>query len=147
MKRSKINSKPKSLPKRGRGRPEKPIDWDKLQYLAECQCTATEVAGYFGIDTDTLARRMQKQFGVNYTVYAAKYWEKGKASLRVRQFEAAMDKDNPNNTMLVFLGKNYLGQSDRQTNETTIKQDNQAAPVIQLNVQLPKSLADDNAQP
>ena len=34
----------------------------------------------------------------------------GKASLRRRQFEAAMDG---NTAMLIFLGKNYLGQTDQ----------------------------------
>lgn len=92
------------------GRPEKPIDWDKVDHLLVAGCTGTECAAYFNVHSRTFYHRIEEKYGVCFTDYASEKREKGKSILRVKQFEkAAVDKDN---TMLIWLGKNILDQRD-----------------------------------
>lgn len=92
------------------GRPPKPIDWIIVDQFLMAGCTGTEIAANFHIYPDTLYRRVQDEFGITFTDYAAQYDEKGKSLLRVKQFEKALEKDN---SMLIWLGKQRLGQKDK----------------------------------
>ena len=84
------------------GRPEIPVNEETVLALAQRFCFNTEIAAIVGISVDTLHRR--------FAEIIAKGREAGKANLRRLQFEAA---DRGNTAMLIFLGKNYLGQADR----------------------------------
>ena len=88
-----------------RGRPKKEIDYGLVEKLATIQCTQQEIANVLEVSTKTLQR--DKEFCRIYK----KGLEKGKMSLRRLQFKAA---ENGNATMLVWLGKQYLGQTDKQ---------------------------------
>lgn len=94
--------KTKEALKRGRGRPRKVISAAEVAALAGIGCTEEEIAKVKGISVDTLHR--------NY----AEAYEKGfanlKQSLRRKQVQLARAGDR---TMLVWLGKAYLGQRDR----------------------------------
>lgn len=92
------------------GRPTKIIDYDVLDRLCAIQCTGEEIASVLGIDYDTLNKGLKREQGIGFTDYFIKKSGSGKASLRRRQFELAA---NGNPTMLVWLGKQYLGQSDK----------------------------------
>ena len=87
-----------------RGRPRKEIDWEAVERLAMIQCTQQEIASFIGVDINTL--RQHSEF---LTIYN-KGQDAGKMSLRRKQW-AALEKGN--NTMLIWLGKQYLGQRDR----------------------------------
>ena len=63
-----------------------------------------------GIDYDTLNRACKREQGVGFTEYFKQKSASGKMSLRRRQYTKAMDGDN---TQLIWLGKNWLGQSDQ----------------------------------
>lgn len=93
----------------GAGRPQKPIEWDVVDQLLMAGCTGTEVAANFNIYPDTLYRRVQEEFAITFTEYAAKYEEKGKALIKLKQFEKALEKDN---TLLIWVGKQRLGQRE-----------------------------------
>ena len=82
--------------------PPKNIDPKQVELLAGCGCTNEEIAAKLGCSSDTLTRR--------YAVALVTGKSNGRASLRGKQFELAM-KGNP--AMLVWLGKNMLGQKDR----------------------------------
>lgn len=89
-------------------------DWEKIIGLIRIQCTAEEICGIFGFSEDTLSRRIQEADWLDANSFAElykKHQHEGKASLRRAQWKAAMD-GNP--TMLVWLGKNNLGQTDQQ---------------------------------
>src|SRR5680860_655010 len=84
-----------------------PIDLTELSKLAGLHCTTEEVAHWFGVTTKTISRKLQQK----------KYreaWEhgmaKGKISLRRMQWRKAEAGDR---TMLIWLGKQWLKQSDR----------------------------------
>jgi hypothetical protein len=83
------------------------IDEDKLEKLAALGLTNAECAAILGCSPDTLER--------NYKETMAWGRSHRDASLRRRQFEIAL-AGNP--TMLIWLGKQYLGQSDKTPGES-----------------------------
>ena len=92
------------------GRPPIDIDYDKCKKLAQILCTQSEIASVLGVSLSTLEHdpeflRIHKQ-GL----------EIGKASLRRMQYKGA---EGGNATMLIWLGKQYLGQKDKQETELT----------------------------
>lgn len=91
-------------------RPKADIDWDKIDRLLEAGCDGTEVAATFGINEETLYRRCEKDNKVGFSDYKATKRASGDRLLRVKQFEIAMTGDK---TMLVWLGKQRLGQSEK----------------------------------
>jgi hypothetical protein len=91
-----------------RGRPKKFVDLELVEKLAHIQCTYPEVAATLGLSVDTLLRN--KDFATTYKRGA----EGGRKSLRRMQFESA---NKGNIAMQIFLGKQYLGQSDHVVNE------------------------------
>jgi hypothetical protein len=97
-------SPPKDKPKRGR--PKKFVDLELVEKLAHIQCTFGEIAATLGLSVDTLQRN--KDFAAIYKRGA----EGGRKSLRRMQFESA---NRGNVVMQIWLGKNYLGQSDQGT--------------------------------
>jgi AT hook motif len=90
--------------KRKRGRPRKHVDLDMVERLAAIQCTHVEIASTLGVSVDTLTR--DRRFAEIYKRGA----ESGRKSLRRMQFESAL---KGNVTMMIWLGKQYLGQSDQ----------------------------------
>jgi RNA binding exosome subunit len=98
------------------GRPIKDIDFKALDKLCEFQCTEIEAAGFFGVSVDTLERRVIEKTTLTFADYFKQKRGSGKASLRRRQWQKAMT-GNP--TMLIWLGKQYLDQKDK--NELTGK--------------------------
>lgn len=94
------------------GRPEKPIDWQRVDELLEAGCSGTEIAPHFNIHPDTLYLQCQKKFGTTFTDYSAERKQKGDSCLKERQYKKALKGDN---SMLIWLGKIRLGQ--RETTE------------------------------
>lgn len=91
-------------------RPRKEIDVAEFDKLCAIQCTKTEIAWFFGVSEDTLSRRIQEECGESFADYYKKASSEGKMSLRRKQFELAM---KGNTTLCIWLGKQYLGQSDK----------------------------------
>jgi IS30 family transposase len=96
------------------GRPRIRINWDLVDELLKIQCTDVEIASVLNISDDTLKRATKREKGCNYAEYSVQKRQGGHASLRRRQFEMA----NENPTMAIWLGKQYLGQRDK--NEITM---------------------------
>jgi IS30 family transposase len=92
------------------GRPRLEIDWEQLDKLCAIQCTKAEIADILGVSEDTIDRRCKEEHECSFAVYYKKHQSHGKASLRRQQFKTAM-KGNP--TLLVWLGKQMLGQTDQ----------------------------------
>ena len=63
-----------------------------------------------GIDYDTLNAACKRDHGMSFSEYFKQKAASGKMSLRRKQYTTAMDG---NTTMLVWLGKNWLGQMDQ----------------------------------
>lgn len=93
-----------------RGRPKKEIDKEQFEKLCSLQCTLEEFCCYFDCDNKTLENWCKKKYKMNFSDIFKIKRGTGKISLRRKQFEVALD-GNP--TMLIFLGKNMLNQSDK----------------------------------
>lgn len=90
-------------------RPKKEIDKEQFEKLCGLQCTMEEICGWFDVTDKTLESWCKRTYKVSFSVIYAKKREKGKISLRRAQFRLA----EKNAAMAIFLGKNYLGQTDR----------------------------------
>lgn len=89
-------------------RPAIYIDQIQFEKLCGLQCTLSEIAGWFGCSEDTIERWCRKTYKKGFSsIYSIKR-EAGKISLRRAQFRLA----EKNAAMAIFLGKQYLGQSD-----------------------------------
>lgn len=103
-------------------RPRKQIDKKDFESLLAIQCTLEEVTAFFdhkldGCSEDTIERWCKRTYKKSFADVSAQKRNLGKISLRRAQFELA----KKNATMSIFLGKNYLGQTDRQ--EVTFQSD------------------------
>ena len=85
----------------GRGITRKFITPDDVYKLAAIGSTNMEIARWFGIEEQTLR--------YNFSDILAKGREEVKQSLRMAQLKLAL---SGNAVMLIWLGKNLLGQSD-----------------------------------
>lgn len=86
------------------GRPKKELDYELIENLSLIQCTQDEIASCLGVNVKTL--RADDKFLELYKIGQ----EKGKMSLRRYQFDCAK---KGNSAMLIWLGKQYLGQSEK----------------------------------
>lgn len=87
-------------------RPRKEVDSKQVRFLASKGAKVVEIAEFFDVSHDTIARR--------YATEIAKGKADLKLTLRQSQLAAA---EQGNSTMLVWLGKQYLGQSDTSIDE------------------------------
>jgi hypothetical protein len=95
------------------GRPRKELtdgDFQRLVAMIRIQCTQDEICGVFDMTAETLNTRLEERGEGSFSTLFKKHSDEGKASLRRMQWKAA-EAGNP--TMLVWLGKNMLGQSDK----------------------------------
>jgi hypothetical protein len=92
------------------GRPLKVIDYKKLDAMCAIHCTGEECAAILDMDYDTMNRTLKKDGHKGFTEYFRIKGSSGKMSLRRKQYDHAM---SGNATMLIWLGKQWLGQSDK----------------------------------
>lgn len=93
------------------GRTRANIDWEKVDKLLIAGCHGTEVASHIGIHPETLYRRCEKDNEVGFTEYLQEKRAKGDSLLKIAQFDEAVNKRDRG--MLIWLGKNRLGQTDK----------------------------------
>lgn len=108
---SKTGNKPKKLVavevygyEVGRGKNKRVVTPDDVYKLAAIGSTNREIARWFDMDESTLA--------YNFATILAKGREDLSQSLRMAQLKLAL---SGNATMLIWLGKNILGQTDNPT--------------------------------
>lgn len=89
----------------GRGPNKKVIPPDEVYHLASLGCSATEMADWFGVSQSTLK--------YNFGEYIKKGKEHIKNKLRDAQIKTAL---SGNATMLIWLGKQLLGQQENPVN-------------------------------
>ncbi len=96
-------------PRPNSGRPKIPINWEEFDKLCLIQCTLEEIASWFKCSIDTIEGRCKAEKSVGFSEYFKKNSVGGRISLRRKQFQVA---NAGNVALLIFLGKQYLGQSD-----------------------------------
>ncbi len=95
------------------GRPKKVIDYNMVDNLARVFCTQQEIANMLGVGLRTL------QYDDEFMRVYKEAHENAKSSLRRFQFKSAQEG---NVTMQIWLGKQYLGQQDKQQTEHTFQE-------------------------
>lgn len=89
-------------------RPKIPIDAEEVEKLAGLNCSAEEIGSFFNVSADTIQRRFAAAIKRGRAVVHT--------SLKRKQYKLAMDG---NVTLLIWLGKQYLGQADKSENTVT----------------------------
>ena len=97
-------------PKKPNGRPRAEFSQATFESLCSIQCTLSEIAGVMRVSEDTVERRCKEHYGETFAEIYKKLSAVGKSSLRRTQFKMA----ERNTAMAIWLGKQYLGQSDKQ---------------------------------
>ncbi len=92
-----------------RGRPLKYIDKQQFEKLCGLQCTLLEIAGFFDCSEDTIERWCKRTYKGNFADVYKAYSQQGKIALRRYQMKLA----ERSAAMAIFLGKQYLGQTDK----------------------------------
>ena len=79
-----------------------------------------EIASFFEVSEDTIERRVKETHGVTFAEHYKTLSGGGKISLRRKQMDVAL---SGNVSMLIWLGKQYLGQKDKTETDTKITTD------------------------
>lgn len=90
-------------------RPRKEIDQKQFENLCGLQCTLEEICGWFGVCSDTLESWCKRTYHQGFSEVFRQKRGTGKISLRRAQFRLAEKNAN----MAIWLGKQYLGQTDK----------------------------------
>lgn len=99
----------------GMARPRKEIDQKDFEKLCALQCTKEEMCGFFDVSDKTLESWCKRTYKEGFSEVFNQKRGRGKISLRRAQFRLAETNAN----MAIFLGKNYLGQTDKiETTDT-----------------------------
>tara|TARA_R110001606_G_scaffold73792_2_gene170586 strand:- start:1533 stop:2054 length:522 start_codon:yes stop_codon:yes gene_type:complete len=92
------------------GRPKIILNLEELERLSRLNCTMPEISAYFDIPLRTLEDKFANELDVRKAIEKGR--ATGKLSLRRRQIQIMEETNNP--TMAIWLGKQMLGQTDKQ---------------------------------
>lgn len=93
------------------------INQDQFEKLAKMLCTGEEISAFFGVSYDTLNEWCKQNYEETFVKVIKRFNDVGRASLRRIQFKIA---EKGNSSMAIFLGKQYLGQTDK-AEQTTLE--------------------------
>lgn len=113
-------------------RPRKKIDPEQVRKLAAIQCTTAEMAAVLNCSSDTLERR--------FAAILKEGRANGCMSLKRKQYELAM---SGNVGMLIWLGKQHLGQYEKRIIEASLTNGNpEQKPVEEAKARVANLVAD-----
>lgn len=95
------------------GRPKIEINQDIFEGLCNIQCTLEEISGILRVSEDTIERWCRRTYSRTFADALKRLGATGRESIRRAQFKLAL-AGNP--TMLIWLGKQILGQRDEIRN-------------------------------
>lgn len=123
------------------GRPRKQFDEKKFQSLCAMWCTEKEICSFFQTTDKTLSKWCKRAFNMSFSDAYKKYSQDGNISLRRAQYKRAVEDGNV--TMLIWLGKQYLGQTEKV--EQSIKAEYQKDDALSASLRdIAKSLESDD---
>lgn len=89
---------------------KKEIPQKEFEKLCALQCTKLEICGFFDITDKTLERWCKRTYGAGFSEVFKEKRSLGTVSLRRNQWKLS----EKSAAMAIFLGKNYLGQVDKE---------------------------------
>lgn len=87
-----------------------PVDWKRVDELLEAGCTGVEIAAYFAMHPNTFYDKVAFKYKITFTEYLQQKRSRGDCFLREAQYLKAIK--NKDNSILIWLGKQRLGQKD-----------------------------------
>jgi methylphosphotriester-DNA--protein-cysteine methyltransferase len=108
------------------GRPTKNFDTKAFQDLVGLGCSQEEICWFFRDETgkpaniDTLTRWCKRTFGMTFQEY---FSQNGCMALKIKLRRNQFKLSEKSAAMAIFLGKNYLGQTDKTEIEDTTAYD------------------------
>ena len=115
--------------KKPRGCSKKIINWEFVDNLLIAGCNGVQIAANLGIHPDTLYIRCEREKGVVFSAYLSEKRSKGNSMLLAKQFQMAYEGDK---TMLVWLGKQRLDQSEKINQKIDSKQQISQKHILEL---------------
>lgn len=94
--------------------------YEILEGLAKIHCTQADMVGVMQVDEDTLNRLIRVRYKCSFSEFYKRYSAGGNMSIRRAQFESAL---SGNSSMLIWLGKQWLGQKDQQEVSVQVQDD------------------------
>lgn len=101
------------------GRPELPFDWSKLDAILQYKASLEDAAEIMGVEKSTLAKKIEKKHGCNFSEYRDKKMAGVRLSLVQKAIQMAKGGDR---TMLIFCLKNLCKWTDAYTQEVQTTQ-------------------------
>ena len=94
------------------GRPSKLplINKEHFEGMCKIQFSIVYICGIFNVNEQTLTKWCEHEYSMGFCDIYKKLSSTGKMSLRRQQFKSA---ENGNVTMQIWLGKQWLGQTDK----------------------------------
>jgi len=105
-------------------RPRRQLDYEVIRRLASIGCTTSEIGAVVGLTREWISKRQKIDAKLRAAIEQG--CETGRVTLRRLQWQGAQS-GNP--TMLIWLGKQLLGQRDNHSLEHTGK-DGQALDLV-----------------
>ncbi len=96
------------------GRPEKEIDWKLLDSILQFGARLIDCSEMLDMSDDSIQRKIQDAHGCTFSEYRERKMSKMRMRLLQKQFDVAMAG---NTALLIWLGKQHLGQTDKITQE------------------------------
>lgn len=87
------------------------IDWNMLDAILQFKSPLRDAAEILGCSEDTIQNRIREKFDMTFMEYRDLKMSKVRYNLSMKQYEIAK---NGNVTMLIWLGKQWLGQKEKQ---------------------------------
>lgn len=97
-------------PKKKMGRPKVEINERQFETCIQLPLTKSDLAAILGCSVPTIERYIKARFGCTFDTLREQKRSNFKKNILAKQYEMAVKGDR---TMLIWLGKNYLEQSDK----------------------------------
>jgi len=95
---------------KGRGRPQLDFNWATFDAILQYGATQGDAAEILGVSEDTITRAIKREHKLKFSEYRHTKMGRVRIKLLQKQYDVAM---SGNVTMLIWLGKQHLGQSDK----------------------------------
>ncbi len=92
------------------------INWNEVDEYLQAGLNGIEISEMLGIHPDTLYLRCKVEQQTDFSDYKATKRAKGIGKLKIAQYQKALNGDT---SMLIWLGKNDLNQSDKRNLQTS----------------------------
>lgn len=123
------------------GRKPKYIDWDRVDELLQHQWPISEIASFCGLSEANFHLKARKKYKGNFRDHHESKKAEGIGRLRTKQYQLALDG---NVTMLIWLGKQLMGQSDKSEVKNEGKLDIKVTSLLELIKSAPPIILESN---